>query len=296
MTSIPQQINIESLGIRKSDVDSVTVLRHSQSHMVCRLACKKRTYILKWFNSPTGNVELDVYSLLERYGVETLLVHRCTDQALLIEDIQFSSSWKLADQFDMDRSETGKAVAKWYRELHWAGRDALKELNHQVTTLRPWISEINLKSLIRAAAVFELQKKPIWDVAIENIQKLKDMYLVFPQTFNYNDFAPENLVLSRGEHHPLRAIVFDYDCFTTGVAYSDWRNVMYSLHGAAKDAFSAEYGSINDDERLLDEPLAILYGIVTASRREKTPKWAIPLLETVASGELEGSINKALQV
>ncbi|MDP2975772.1 MAG: hypothetical protein Q8N45_06100 [Anaerolineales bacterium] len=147
-----------------------------------------------------------------------------------------------------------------------------------------------------AGTVFELQDKPVWATVIGCIESLKAKYLALPQTFNYNDFAAENLALSRGKEHSLRAIVFDYDCFAIGVAYSDWRNVMNSLCGAAKTSFEEVYGPISEKERLLDEPLAILYGLVVASQRSKTPKWVAPLIETVANGELERSISKALEV
>lgn len=103
----------------------------------------------------------------------------------------------------------------------------------------------------------------------------------------------ENLALSREVGAPLHDVVFDYDCFTTGVKFSDWRNVVYSLYGAAKAAFAEAYGPISERERLMDEPLAILSGLIEASQRSKIPEWSLPLREAVVNGELEKSINRA---
>jgi hypothetical protein len=105
------------------------------------------------------------------------------------------------------------------------------------------------------------------------------------QTFNYNDFAAENLALSHRKQ-PLQAIVFDYDCFTTGATASDWRNVMAALQGAARSAFQANYGAVSAEAQSLDRPLALLYGLVIASQRSKIPAWAGPLVAPVLAGEL----------
>jgi hypothetical protein len=296
MPSLPQEINFESLTIKRSDIEKLTVLRRTQTHIVCRLVCEHGSYILKWFNSPTSEIEIQVYALLQKYDVRTLPVHKQTRQALLLEDLQNSSSWRLANHLDMRQAETGRAVAKWYRSLHRAGRNALKDNNDQIEFLRFWVSEITVQSLANAGAVFSLGDKRAWMIAIEDHETLKAKYLALPQTFNYNDFAAENLALSRGEDHPIQAVVFDYDCFSLGIPYSDWRNVVFSLRGAAKAAFAEVYGPISEKESLLDEPLDILYGIVIASRRVNTPNWVAPQLEAVATGRLERCIIKALEV
>ena len=222
--------------------------------------------------------------------------HKQTRQALLLEDLQNSSSWRLANDHDMGRAETGRAVAEWYRSFHRAGRKALEGNDDRTGFLRPWVSEITPQSLESAGAVFSLGDKRAWRMAVENHEALKAKYLELPQTFNYNDFAAENLTLSRSEGPPLQAVVFDYDCFSLGVPYSDWRNVAYSLQGAAQNAFAEAYGPVSEKERFLDEPLDLLFGIVIASRRESTPCWVAPNLAALESGRLESLILKVLKV
>lgn len=296
MNSSLQQIDFASLTtIQLPEIKKITILRETETHVVCRLTCNHASYILKWFKSPVCSVELQAYSLLKKAGVETLPLYECTDRALLLEDIQFSSRWRLATDSDMGSTETGRAVAEWYKNLHRAGREMLRKSNGQPLWLCPWVSKITGSSLEKAGVMLELQNEPVWKVAIGCIETLKAKYLALPQTFNYNDFAAENLALSCGQAH-LRAIVFDYDCFATGVVYSDWRNVVYSLYGAAKESFMEAYGPVTEQEHLLDEPLAILEGLVVASQRSKIPNWASPLIEAVVDGGLEHSISQACEI
>ena len=60
-----------------------------------------------------------------------------------------------------------------------------------------------------------------------------------------------------------------------------------------KAAFQEAYGSVDDQEGLLDGPLSSLYGLIVAARRERLPRWARPLIEEVQSGELERSVRLA---
>jgi hypothetical protein len=291
-----QQIDFESVGIEPSEIEKITILRNRGTHLVCRVKCNQESYVLKWFNSPVGNKETQVYELLQNYGVETLQVYKRTENALLLEDLQYSAEWRLANDSDMGQAETGQAIANWYRVLHQAGRELLSDISQTHEILHPWVESIDEDSLLRAGNVFALQNAPGWGPVVASIERLKNKYLGYPQTFNYNDFAAENLAISCGPKDPLRVIVFDYDCFSTGVVFSDWRNVVYALDGDCKAEFKQTYGPISEDERLLDEPLAILYGLVIASQREKTPKWALPLIEAVKKGELADSINVAMEL
>jgi hypothetical protein len=223
-------------------------------------------------------------------------VHNCTEQALLLEDLQYSNNWRLAEENDMKFAEIGAAIGKWYLNLHQAGRTALSNASMHTSLLNPWVASISLPAPNQAAMVFNLERERGWDNVLEYIDELKTKYLQCPQTFNYNDFAAENLSLSRTEDRSLQAIIFDYDCFATGVAFSDVRNVLHALRGEAAAAFKETYGSLNDKERLLDEPLAMIYGLIIACQRENTPSWVKPILKSIAHGDLEASIDMALNV
>ena len=285
------QVEFTSLAAKFSP-EEVILLRTTGKHSLYRLDCRHSTYILKWCNSTSPCSEPKIYALLQRYRIPTLPVYEHTDRGIVLEDLQSSTEWRLAEPGDMERAATGVALAEWYRDLHQAGREALKDSSLQPEGVFPWVSEITGPSLEKAGAALKLEHTPAWGMAMQQVEMLKGKYLALPQTFNYHDFAAENLALSRSQEGPLRAIVFDYDCFASGAAYSDWRNVMFSLQGAAKSGFQENYGDIVEEERRLDQPLAILYGLVVASQRKRLPSWASPLIEKVVNGELEKMIRK----
>lgn len=291
--TLPPPIDLSALpGIDPAAICQATLLRQSAGHVVYRLITADTGYILKWFTSPAAALEIEIYSLLAAFDIETLPVIVHTDIALLLADLQFSPVWRLATHADMELATTGAAVAAWYRNLHSAGYTALAKSMALPHGLIPWVAEVTPAALAQAGERLHLQAAPGWQAAVAASETLKTRYLALPQTFNYNDFAAENLALSR--KLPLQAVVFDYDCFRIGTAYSDWRNIAYSLHGAARDAFAAAYGSFSEQEKLMDEPLASLYGLIIASRRQRLPGWAQPLVADVVNGALERSIQQAL--
>lgn len=271
------------------------MLRVRPGHTLYRLHGPQGSSILKWFHSSGDQTELLTYILLRQLGVETLPVLRITEQALLLEDLESSQIWRLAQSADLEQAETGVALASWYHDLHRAGRRVLAAGDTRASYLHPWVSWVTPHSLARAGLALGMHDAPEWDWVQVASQALVERYLQLPQTFNYNDFAAENLALTRSASGPRRAVVFDYDCFATGTAYSDYRNVMYTLRGSAARAFSAAWGPLDPLEQRLDEPLSFLHGLVIASQRPQLPGWARPLVAAVQDGELVASMRRALE-
>ncbi len=283
------------LGIRPSEILSAEVLRQRPTHFVFRLRLERGCFVLKWF--PSANpLEPHVYNLLERNHVPTLPLYAVSANALLIEDLENSPRWRAAAPEDMRRAETGVALALWYRQLHQAGSDAFKQQETMPVAISPWIEKLNEAALRQAGEKLGLAENVGWQMVIQSVEVLKRKARACPQTFNYQDFAAENLALSCEAEKPLRAIVYDYDCFSIGMAASDWRNVMASLEGAARTAFAEQYGPVSETERLLDVPLSIFEGLLIASQRAEFPGWARPLIESVLNGELERAVQDALAV
>lgn len=283
------------LGIRPSEILEAAILREQPTHFVFRVRLERGWFVLKWFAAETP-LEPHIYQLLERNGVPTLPLYAISAKALLLEDLENSPRWRQATAEDMRRAETGIALAAWYRRLHEAGRTAFQQQETLPIALHPWIEELSEAALRLAGERLGIAGNVTWQMVIQSIEALKKKARACPQTFNYEDFAAENLALSREASAPRQAIVYDYDCFTVGMAASDWRNVMYSLEGEARQAFADAYGPVSETERLLDAPLSTFYGLLIASRREKLPGWASPLLESLTNGELERAVQDALAV
>lgn len=275
-------------------VTNLVVLRQRPGHTVYRVFTARSSYILKWFNSEHDALELQVYALLSDCHVPTLPVCGQTSRALLLEDLNASPHWRLAHERDMESEPTALALTDWYRGLHQAGRETLSDNNQDLSFLKREIDDLDPTSLLSTGKRLGLAHLPVWELAMESIDTLTSIYRSLPHTFNYNDFAAENLALSPLDGNPLRAVVFDYDCFGIGLAYSDWRNVIYGLKGQAREAFAHAYGEISRSEKIIDEPLSLLYNLVVASTHQEFPDWAKLSMKSVINGDLEIQIRIAL--
>jgi hypothetical protein len=278
------------------EVDKVILLRKREDHAVYRIRAKTGNFVLKCFQTPPLPKEIKVYVLLQKYGVPTLPCCAMTENAILLEDLDFSETWRRAGEDDIKSSSTGIAVAEWYQRLHAVGLEVLMNAEENLDHLEAWVDAINQNELKEVDHRLEIKNSRGWKLAISHCEELKNKYRSFPQTFNYNDFAAENLALSCTRQENLQAIIYDYDQFSIGTIYSDWRNVVYSLQGEAREAFMDTYGEVSEIERRLDDVLSILHGLIIAVARDKFPKWALPLRNSIENGELERKISTALEI
>jgi hypothetical protein len=281
---------IQNLHFPLASLYHFDLLRERPAHCVHRLVAGEQRFILKSFISYQPAKEIQVYALLESLGVPTLPVHLRSSSFLLLEDLESNPDWRLAQPEDMRQEQVGRAVGAWYRRLHQAGRLVVQRAGWPAY-LHSWIDPLEEQALWQAGRKLGLEQVPAWQKALGRLEEWKAAYRAFPQTFNYSDFAAENLALSRQASRqpggqPLQAIVFDYDCFTTGSVYSDVRNVIFSLEGPARGAFQEVYGPWDPAEEIVDTPLSTLEGILVASQREHIPGWARPLIEAVKSGTI----------
>ena len=131
-------------------------------------------------------------------------------------------------------------------------------------------------------------------LAAEHIEALKDGLRSLPETLTYNDFHWTNLALSRHQRPEFRAVVFDYHLLGIGLAASNCRNVGGSLGAAARAAFWVAYGAVDERAAALDAPVATLHALRVAVQRPELPRWALPLVHEVTTGELEAKLRHAL--
>ncbi len=293
MSALPDGLDLAVLGLRPESAPIVSVLRRRPTHAVYRVTGPEGSRILKWFAGAGPFVELTAYDVLAHLGVPTLPVYGRSQNAILVEDLDASPHWRQAVEADHDDPACGRAVAGWYRCLHAAGAGFLAGRDRVQWPFVPWLDLVHADSLGQAATALGLADVPdLWQ-AIAVLDRLLAIYRRQPQTLNYQDFALENLALSRTASD-TRAIVYDYDWFTIGTSASDWRNVMSGLSGPAAAAFAAAYGPLDPAEARLDRPLALLHGLVIAADRPRLPAWARPLLAAVRDGSLAQDIRDAL--
>lgn len=284
-----------SLGLDPVKVTRVELIHQKHGNRLYRVRHGAQSCVLKWFGDPVRATEVQSYTLLQELGVPTLPVYGRAQGALLIEDLVNSLVWRLAEEADVERPETGVAIARWYQALHSAGQRLLADSARVPAFLQREVDALNAEAIIETGERLELADDPVWRLAADHIEPIKQAMRSLPETLNYNDFHWTNLALSR-DKVPLRAIVFDYHLLGIGLRYSDCRNVVGSLRERAALAFWETYGAVDERERLLDEPTSVLYALLVASRRSRFPDWAQGCLRSVENAELEKSLRRTLEI
>ena len=292
MTPDPRSI-IQDAGLESATVERFETLSERHGHAVWRVVTGDHSYVLKWLGGGHGRVEVEGYRLLQELGVPTLPLYGSSDEALVLEDLTRSDTWRLAAEADSAQARVGRAVARWYRLFHDAGETLLSQgsppsfLERETDVLDP-------ETVLLMGRALGLADLPVWALAADHVELLKGAAARLSLTLNYNDFYWTNLALSRREARGLRAIVFDYHLLGMGMRYSDVRNVRFSLTGAAVPAFDEAYGSLDPREQTLDRPLATLHNLHTALRMADFPSWARHSRERVISGDLERDLREAV--
>lgn len=288
---LPDGLELDRLGIAPEQLQRVELLREKHDNAVYRLTTDRGSFVLKWFSDPTP-AEISAYQLLTAYGVPTLPVHGHTERSLLLEDLATSGAWRLATAEDAEEGEVGMAIAEWYLALHRAGRELLT--GPAPDFLKREMDELSADRIVMTGGRLGLSDSPVWQLAAEHIEQLKQAFRALGETLNYNDFHWTNLALSRDR--PPRAIVFDYHLLGIGPAYCDCRNVCGSLGDRAQRGFRDAYGPVGENAAVLDAPLAKLYALYVAAQFPELPVWSLGCVEAAASGELEKDLVQALQM
>ena len=287
-----RSVNIDPAGIRQ-----VTCIHRKAGRRLYRIVCDGGSMIIKWFADGVDSVEMRGYALLESLGVPTLPVHGRSDNALVLEDLASSGTWRLATEADSDCSAVGQAVARWYLALHEAGRKLLGGPGETLAFLRREEERLDSKTVLAMGEKLDLGHLPVWRLCADQIETLKEAIRALPETtLTYNDFHWTNLAVTRATAAPLRAVVFDYHLLGIGMAYSDSRNVLGSLRGTAAAAFKETYGPFDQRQALLDAPVSVLVALKEGLKRQRLPCWARGLIEVATNGQLENSVRRALDV
>lgn len=280
------------LDIRVVEVRDLVYEGHGNS--LYRVRYQGASYVLKLL-APENSREVSCYELLSKYSVPTLQVHSKGPRAILLNDLAVNDEWMLASEEDLSSSDTGMAIAGWYRALHSAGRQLVESGEAWPEYLDREINLLSPERLENTGRKLGLTSTPTWRLVQSRSGEIATAMEKLNQTLTYNDFHWTNLALTRSAQ-PQEAIVFDYHLLGVGIRYADYRNVIGSLRDGAAEAFAECFGALDQKEEILDKATSPVAALVVAAGRERFPKWAEPCLEVAKSGGLERCFRDALEI
>ena len=263
-----------------TDCSELAEIRSKDGVSVYRVRSGNSRYVLKAFDNTEYCREIGNYLILHGLRVPTIGVIAYTDNALLLEDLEFSCEYRLAFKADMADETVAAALAKWYRRLHDRGRTYVADHGGGMYMESDCITGANLEFIKQKTNTAD---NPVWSALDGSLPRLRELIGAMDKTLVYNDFYYTNMAVSRDG---TRALMFDYNLLGKGPAAGDIRNVTYSLSTAAREAFLNSYGEYDEGNAALNSILEHLVTLYSACVREVFPQWGAEALDYLKNGEL----------
>jgi hypothetical protein len=182
-------LDFASLGLDPAEVTRVELIHRKHGNHLYRVYCDAQSYVLKRFGDPAQATEVRSYTLLQSLGVPTLPVYGQARDALLLEDLGSSPVWRLAGETDVEGPETGVAIARWYMVLHSAGQKLLADSAMVPAFLRREVDALDAEAIIETGERLELADDPVWRLAADHIEPIRQAMRSLPETLTYNDLS-----------------------------------------------------------------------------------------------------------
>ncbi len=276
MSMIHDELN--KLGIA---CDSFSVLQDKDGITVARIASGEKSYVLKCFQKDEHKRELENYRLLAALDIPTIRVIASTDSALLLEDMECSSTYRLGMQEDMSDPDVARRIAVWYKLLHSHGYAYVYQ---QGESMYDEADFFTLENIAFIKEKTETQNAPAWALLEQYYAAINNQLCRARRTLTYNDFYCTNMVVAKDKSS---ALLFDYNLLGKGYAYTDVRNVLSSLSEEAGKAFLDEYGEFEPIEKALDDVVSVVVTLYRACLRDEIPWWAQALLNEMDTTFIE---------
>lgn len=269
---------LEKTGIEANGFED---LQSKDGIYVYRIRLKDKTAVIKYFEKEEYKREILSYKKLQDSNIDTIPILYQTGNCIIMEDMNSSGKYRLGIKEDLYDEEVIKALGKWYKRFH-SIKLTENEKNNFYSEAK-LLTDENINRIRKYDSGNECFK--FLDLHKED---LLNQYKRYSLCLNYNDFYFTNFIVARDKS---TAFMFDYNLLGVGYRYNDIRNVCSALNEEMKEVFLREYGEFDSNEKITDEWMCPLIGLVSASQRDSFPNWAIEPLESLK----DGSILKAMK-
>jgi len=286
-TNTIQHLAESELRCMNITCDALSLIRDKDGVSVWRVMTGDGSVVMKCFDKPEYRREISNYQLLNSLGVPTLKMIDHTDCSLVMEDIE-RSAYRLGTMEDINNPQIADKIALWYRTLHQNGREYAN--THDFIDEGNGLTLDNLEMIQEKTRTSDLN---VWRVIEAHFTEIHSAVMSLPRTLVYTNFHFTNLAVARDGSS---ALIFDYNFFFKGYAYSDVRNVCGNFYNEeAMTAFLSAYGLIDEREVIVDDVASVLTALIIACERKVFPEWANGLLEKVKDGRLLAAVEKLLE-
>jgi len=281
---------LKQYGIKYEQITQIKELSNKDGIIVHSFEYLGVHYVLKQFMNKIHTREILNYRLLNELELPTMNVIQVEQNSILLEDINFNISYRLATKSDLEKTSIITSLAKWYRRLHDQGRRYFKD--HPKMYLYSEIEDLTDENLALIRNHLCYGSDDFWQ-NINELVSLSKRYTKANRTLNYNDFSYVNVIVARDFKD---AYLFDYNFMGEGLAYFDIRNVLSGIPSHLHPIFLNEYGEYNKIEETIDAILQHLVSINIAFQRASFPQWAEKSIVQMTSKAMQNNVLEAIRM
>lgn len=253
--------------------DDIMLVKVCDDEYILRLYKDNRVYILRYRENGFDKATLYKYSLLGKYGIDTINYIVENDNIIIYEDVYMMEGYRMANEDDLDNPKIIESLAVWYRKLHEfsEGCDSCFVDYFTKDNLEEIMDKLNFKRDKTLCYIYD------------NFENIKLKYSRLNKCLLYGAFCLENLVVLENSS---KVFMINFDGVSLGNRYSDLKSVFEVLNEDKIKAFMENYGEVKEDEIIVDYVVSNVERLYLASKESHFPDYAKDSLASVADGTL----------
>ena len=243
------------------------VVKIKEGVKIFRLENEETSYIVKYYD------DIDMQRILS--NLQTLLISgikidvvASTDNVLISEDYEMHLGYRRLTQEDLNDEEIVKNIARWYKIFHLVCIDDVYDYNN-------YFSLRNINTIIET---LNLKRNAFFSYIIANFDNIKLKLNRIKKTVLYRNFSLENVMISCDNSD---LFFTGLDTIYIGYRYNDIDNVLENIDKKYHPIFMQEYGTVSDDEIIINEVVGTVISLYFATKEKIFPLWGKKYLEKI---------------
>lgn len=274
------------MGYVANDLTDFHILSNKAGIIVSSCSVRSSRCVIKYFDDIEQAREVKHYQRLNQAGIQTLPLVGTTDRAILMEDVNHHSEYRLGTAQDLENKDVITHLARWYRHLHD------KTSRYIEKSMYCELDYLNLEVIEGLDKKFHSRDADLWILLKDSMEALRKVIDSLDYTLTYNDFYWTNMMVER---HNQQVFMFDYNLMGKGYRYGDIRNVCSNLSDEMGKVFKACYGDYDIREEAVDRVVSDIVTLHFGTQQGELPSWAKDSLSRIEDGTVKAALKQLIQ-
>ena len=266
----------------ETEKSTLIVYRVFEGITSLKLKYLDKQYLVLNFEDEKYNVSLRNHRILEELGVK-VVKYNCQRNKTIVFD---ADKYELCDKTMTTNKEKVKLLASWFKDFH--SKEITTPIKRQLGNTQDFFTLHNIKKIIKQ---FNFQNNKSINLILNNYKTIVARLNSLPLVLSLNTISMCNFTCdTKNNEH----VLFQCNELSLNYPYHDIKNVLDLLNKPNGKVFMDEYGSIDDDEIIIDDIISPLSDLYYSLNEKYFPIWASEALGMVKSKEYYQKILKLL--